>query len=376
MTKIKVMTIMGTRPEVIRLSEIMRKLDLYTNHIMVHTNQNYDYTLKQVFFDELNIRRPDHVLDVRADTIGEQYSHIFVQCEKVMIQEKPDVVLILGDTNSALSCIIAKRLKIVVFHAEAGNRCFDDRVPEEINRRIIDHTSDINLCYTEHARRNLLREGLETRNIFVVGSPLPEVYSTHRKNIEASKILETLKLEKDKYFLASIHREENVDNEANLLSIMNTLYTLGEEYQIPVILSTHPRTRKQLDHLYNFNYGRIVVYSPFGMLNYIKLQKNAFCNISDSGTIHEDAAILGIPAINIRESNERPEVYDSGNVIMTGVDQNAILNAVAMTRRQVDAGVKFANPYGTETNFSDKVVRLILSLTKTVRKRVYHETET
>jgi len=368
MPKMKCMLMVGTRPELIRLSEIIKKLDLYTNHVFVHTNQSYDYELNQIFFDELKIRKPDYVLDVKADTVGEQIGKILTQCEQVMLKEKPDAVLILGDTNSALSCIIAKRLKIIVFHMEAGNRCFDENVPEEINRRIVDHTSDINMCYTEHARRNLLREGLASQDIFVVGSPLLEVYSRHTDKIEGSKILEDLQLESGRYFLASIHREENVDNEKNLCLIIKALRSLGEEYKLPVIFSTHPHTKR---HLEGIDCGRIRLHKPFGMIDYLKLQLGAFCNLSDSGTGHEDAAILDIPMVIVRDSNERPEVYDTGSVVMSGVDMPTIMDAVGLVRGQIDAGVKFDNPYGVEINCSDKVVRLIVGLHKIMRKRKY-----
>ncbi len=364
----KVMTICGTRPEFIRLSEIIKKLDKYTNHILVNTNQSFDYNMSQIFFDELKIREPDYILDVKSETVGEQIGKILTQCEAVLLKEKPDAVFILGDTNSALSCIVAKRLKVPIFHAEAGNRCFDDRVPEEINRRIVDHTSDINLCYTEHSRRNLLREGLHPQDIFVVGSPLPEVYLEHKQSIEDSRILEDLNLEKGEYFLASIHREENVDNESNFQSIIKLLYGLYKEYKMPVIFSTHPRTRNKIEK-WESMFDKAIFHKPFGMADYIKLQLGAFCNLSDSGTISEDAAILGISAINIRESNERPEAYDMGNLIMAGVDSGVILNAVKLVTEQ--KGVRFDNPYEAD-NFSDKVVRLIVGLHKIVKQRKYH----
>ena len=373
MEKIKVMTILGTRPEIIRLSEVMKKLDRYTDHVIVNTNQNYDYELNQIFFDELKLRKPDYVLDVKGETIGDQIGKTLAQCEKAILKERPNAILILGDTNSALSCIIAKRLKIVVFHMEAGNRCFDDRVPEEINRRIVDHTSDINLCYTEHARRNLLREGLDSQYVFVTGSPLTEVYYVNMKNIDGSKILEGLELEDGKYLLVSIHREENVDNERNLRSIIESLNILAEEYQMPVIFSTHPRTQNRLKELNLEIEGRIILHKPFGMFDYIRLQKGAFCNLSDSGTIHEDAAILGIPALNVRESNERPEVYDTGNVIMTGIDVRTIVASVEMVRSQVDAGVIFDSPYDYKTgNCSDKVLRLIVGFHRIVARKKYY----
>jgi UDP-N-acetylglucosamine 2-epimerase len=372
MKDIKVMTILGTRPEIIRLSQVMKNLDRNTHHVVVHTNQNYDYELNEIFFDELGLRKPDYLLNVKSETIGEQIGKILEQSEKVLVSEKPDAVLILGDTNSALSCIVAKRLKLVIFHMEAGNRCFDDRVPEEINRRIVDHTSDVNLCYSEHARRNLLAEGLDSQFIFVIGSPLTEVYNAHRKNIEESRIREKLALKAGKYFLASIHREENVNSDRNLRAIVNSLVRLSEKYAVPVIFSTHPRTRKRLEDI-NLNVGeRIVFHKPFGMFDYIKLQEGALCNLSDSGTIHEDAAILGISAVNVRESNERPEVYDTGNVIMTGTDEETIVSSVEVLINQVAAGAKFSRPYDYEgLNCSDKVVRLIVGMHKTVWQKKY-----
>jgi UDP-N-acetyl-L-fucosamine synthase len=361
MNNIKVMTILGTRPEIIRLSEVMKKLDTYSNHIIVHTNQNFDYELNQVFFDDLKLRKPDYVLDVKSETVGEQIGKILINCERVMLKEKPDVILILGDTNSSLSSIIAKRLKIVVFHMEAGNRCFDERVPEEINRKIVDHISDINLCYTEHARRNLLAEGLYPQYIFVVGSPLAEVYFNNRENISNSNILEHLKLIENKYILVSIHREENVNNTNNISSIIQALNLIIKEYGMPIIFSTHPRTKKRLDDLNLYADKNILFHKPFGMFDYIKLQKGAFCNLSDSGTIHEDAAIFGIPALNVRESNERPEVYDTGNIIMTGVNPDKILYSIKVIRKQFEAGIKFNSPSDYNVlNCSDRVVRLIM----------------
>ena len=372
MKKLKVMTIIGTRPEIIRLSEVIKKLDMYTDHVLVHTNQNYDYELNQVFFDELKLRKPDHVLNVAGDTVGTQIGNILSQTEEVMIKERPDALLILGDTNSALSCIIAKRMKIPIFHMEAGNRCFDDRVPEEINRRIVDHTSDVNLCYTEHARRNLLREGLDTQYVFVTGSPQKEVYEKQKDNINSSRALDRLKLKKNEYFLVSIHREENVDNDRNFRILIEALNEICTEYDKSVIFSTHPRTRNKLNMLGLKTDKRIRFEKPFGMHDYISLQMNAFMNISDSGTIHEDAAILGIPAITVRESNERPEAYDTGNVIMTGVDKDMILNAIKMIRNQLDNRIEFATPPDYDVdNVSDKIARLILKAMN-VKKKKYH----
>jgi UDP-N-acetylglucosamine 2-epimerase (non-hydrolysing) len=371
MLKTKVLTICGTRPELIRLSEIIKKLDKHTDHVFVHTNQNYDYELNQVFLDELKIRKPDYSLAVKADTVGEQIGNILAQTEKVMLKEKPDAILILGDTNSSLSCIVAKRLKVPIFHMEAGNRCFDDRVPEEINRRIVDHTSDVNLCYTEHARRNLLREGLNIQNVYVVGSPLPEVYSVNKDSIDNSNILQELELEPEKYFLTSIHREENVNNEKRLCLIMMSLQTVSHKYGLPIIFSTHPRTQKRIRELEFGNDGRILFHKPFGMFDFIKLQRNAFCSLSDSGTIHEDAAIFGIPVVNVRESNERPEAYDCGNVIMSsGASVNNMIECIDLVRSHI--GIKFDNPYGDE-HCSDRVIKLIVGLHKIVRKKEYGE---
>jgi len=364
MNKTKIMTIMGTRPEIIRLSETVKKLDTYTNHILMFTGQNYDYKLSQIFFDELGIRKPDHTLSVKADNVGKQIGNILSQCEEVLIKEKPNALLILGDTNSALSCIVAKRMGIKVIHMEAGNRCWDDRVPEEVNRRIIDHTSDINLCYAEHARRNLLREGIHPNSIYVLGSPLPEVYGIYQKAIKQSKILERLGLIRGAYLLASIHREENVSNWTNLFEIVRALGAIGRSYKVPIIFSTHPRTREALSHegVKFVDNNNVTLCEPFGMIDYIRLQQDALCCLSDSGTIHEDAAILGIPAVNVRDSNERPEVYDVGNVVMSGTDEDSIAEAVRLVVEQAKAGVRFDRPLDyMATNYSDKAVRIILS---------------
>ena len=355
------MTILGTRPELIRLSETIKKLDMYTDHCLVFTAQNYDYEMSQIFFDDLGIRKPDYTLSVKADSIGKQVANILSQCEAVMVKEKPDVVLVLGDTNSALSCYIAKRLGIRVIHLEAGNRCWSEKVPEEVNRRIIDHTADVNICYTEHARRNLLREGLHPSGIFVLGSPLPEVYKVHEKSIQASDVHDRLGLTDKGYLLASIHREENVENAGRLCAIRHSLVTLAQEYNRPVILSAHPRIREKLANV-TLDGDGILVHPPFGLFDYVNLQLGALCCLSDSGTIHEEAAILGITAVNVRNENERPETYDAGSVVQSGTDKDSIKEAVNLVLKQVEAGVKFDKPldYMAE-NFSDKVVRIILS---------------
>lgn len=373
MNNLKVMTILGTRPEIIRLSETIKKLDEFVDHILVHTNQNYDYELNQIFFKELELRQPNYVLDVKSRSIGEQIGNILAQTEQVMLKEKPDSLLILGDTNSALSCIVAKRLKIPIFHMEAGNRCFDERVPEEINRRIVDHTADTNLPYTEHARRNLLREGLSPDSIYVTGSPMAEVLKANFQKIESSSVLDELNIEKDKYFLVSIHREENVDNSFNLKKILDALESIASKYEYPLIISTHPRTRNRINELNIATNDLFNFHKPFGMFDFIKLQKNAYCTLSDSGTIHEDAGIMGIPALVVRESSERPEAFDNGNVILTGVDLQVILTSIEIVRKQVDNNVKFKNPSDyQEENFSDKIVRLIVGMSKIVPKKKYY----
>ncbi len=373
MTSIKVLTILGTRPEIIRLSEIIKKLDTYVDHVLVHTNQNYDYELNQIFFEELNLRNPDHILNVKSSSIGKQIGNILSQIEEVLLKEKPDAILILGDTNSALSCIVAKRLKIPIFHMEAGNRCFDDRVPEEINRRIVDHTADINLAYTEHARRNLLREGLNSDTIYVIGSPMTEVLKANINRIESSSILDKLSLEKEKYFLVSVHREENVDNAENLKNIFVALNSIAEKYYYPIVVSAHPRTRKRINDLSIEIHEQFILHKPFGMFDFVKLQKNAFCVLSDSGTIHEDAGIMGIPSLVIRESSERPEAYDTGNVILTGTDPQTILTSVEIVRKQYENMIKFSCPLDyRESNVADKVVRLIVGMSKVVLKKKYY----
>lgn len=373
MADLKVMTILGTRPELIRLAEIIKKLDIFTNHIFVHTNQNFNYELNEVFFEEFGLRKPDYLLNVKSSSIGEQIGKIITQTEEVILKEKPDTLLILGDTNSALSCIVAKRMKIPIFHMEAGNRCFDDRVPEEINRRIIDHTSDINLPYTEHARRNLLREGIPSDSIYVVGSPLREVLENNMNKIDNSNILGELGLIEEKYFLVSFHREENVDNEHNLNILVETLEALANKYNYPIVISTHPRTKMRLEKLNISDNELFNFHKPFGMFDFVKMQKNAYCVLSDSGTIHEEAAILGIPALVIRESTERPEVFDTGNVILTGINMDVILQSIEVARKQYEDKISFTTPEAYQNiNVSDIVVKLIIGMSKLVKKKRYY----
>lgn len=360
-SKLKVMTILGTRPEIIRLACTMSALDEHVNHVIVHTGQNYDYELNEIFFRDLQVRKPDHFLQVETSSLGRLYGGILIAVERVLLQEMPDAVLILGDTNSAIAAIMARRMKIPIYHMEAGNRCFDFNVPEEINRRIIDHIADFNLVYTEHARRHLLSEGLPHRRIYLTGSPMREVLDRYRERIETSTALQDLGLYGNRYFLVSCHREENVDYQENLLQILAALEMLAEEFSVPVIVSTHPRTRKRLNEVSRKLDERIRFCKPFGFLDYVHLQMKAMCVLSDSGTISEESAILGFPAVNIRNASERPEAMDAGTIITSGLDPDIILGAV---RAQVGSFCKGQRPtmpsdYAV-TNCSQRVVKLIL----------------
>jgi UDP-N-acetyl-L-fucosamine synthase len=365
MARLKIMTILGTRPEIIRLARVMDRLDTYTDHIITHTGQNYDYELNEIFFEDLGLRKPDHFLGVGGGTLGETLAGILSQTEKVLAKEKPDAVLVLGDTNSAIAAIMARRMKIPVYHMEAGNRSFDRNVPEETNRRLVDHIADFNLVYTEHARRHLLSEGLEHRRILLTGSPMREVLEHYRPQINASNILKTQSLERRKYFVVSLHREENVDNVPRLAALVGALNTLAERYGFPVVVSTHPRTRNRLE-AGDYTFHDLVHYAkPFGFHDYNHLQMNAFCAISDSGTIAEEASILGFPAITPRDAIERPEALDVGCVIMTGLDQDTILDGVSAITQgffaREDANIPHPVPADyCITNTSERVVSLIL----------------
>lgn len=368
----KVMTILGTRPEIIRLSETIKLLDKYTEHILVHTGQNYDYELNEVFFNDLSLRKPDYFLGVKAQTIGAQLGNILVESEKVMQKEKPDALLILGDTNSALSCIIAKRLKIPTFHMEAGNRCFDESVPEEINRRIVDHTCDVNLPYTEHAKLNLLREGLHPKRIFITGSPMREVLEKNMGNIDSSNIINELKLNPNDYFVVSAHREENIDNDVVFNEFIDLLNGLAKKYEKQIIVTTHPRTRKRIEQNKVHLDHRILLHKPFGFFDYVHLQKYAICNISDSGTINEDASILNILAVVIRYSTERPEALDTGNVILTGMNYKDVITSIEVVMDQNNRNITFAIPKDySDNNVSEKVIRIIVGQTKMLRKQIW-----
>ncbi len=366
MTKLKVMTILGTRPEIIRLSRVMARLDQFTDHIIVHTGQNYDYELNEVFFEDLDVRKPDYFLGVGGGTLGETLGGILTETEKALQKEQPDAVLILGDTNSAISAIMARRMKIPVYHMEAGNRSFDMNVPEETNRRLVDHIADFNLVYTEHARRHLLSEGLPHRRINLTGSPMREVLEFYRERIDASDILAQLKLTTKEYFIVSLHREENVDSKTRLTALVEALNALAERYGFPIIVSTHPRTRKRLDALDGISFDQRVQYmKPFGFHDYNQLQQNAYCAISDSGTIAEEASILGFAAITPRDAIERPEGLDVGCIIATGLDRDTILNGIETATSLFDERQKSgkAHPVPADyciQNTSERVASLIV----------------
>jgi UDP-N-acetylglucosamine 2-epimerase (non-hydrolysing) len=363
-SQLKVLTIVGTRPEIIRLSRVMSLLDEYVNHIIAHTGQNYDYELNEIFFKELELRKPDYFMEVDTSSLGASVGEIIRKAEEVIKKVKPDAVLVLGDTNSCLAAYMAKRMHIPVFHMEAGNRSYDFNVPEEINRRIIDHIADYNLVYTEHARRHLISEGLPHRRIYLTGSPMKEVLDHYLPKINKSGILENLKLARGKYFLVSTHREENVDNPANLRKILALLNRLASDYDLPVIVSTHPRTRKRMAELENnIDDPRVQFLKPFGFCDYVNLQMNALCCISDSGTISEESAILNFAAISLRQSMERPEAQDAGTIILTGFEMQGVLDSV----RIVIAEHNGANPRQVPADYqindtSWRVLKLISGL--------------
>lgn len=364
MKKIKIATILGTRPEIIRLARVLSVFDKFFNHKIIFTSQSYDYEMSNIFFEEMDLRRPDHILQVRADTLGKQIGNILSQTEEVLIKESPDAVLILGDTNTALTAIIAKRLKVPIFHMEAGNRSFDWNVPEEINRRIVDHISDYNLAYTEHSRRYLLSEGIDRDKVFVTGSPLAEVFAYYRSRIDDSKILDKIGVSKEEYFIVSAHREENVENDNKLIMLAETLNEIAVKYKKKVIVSLHPRTAKRIE-LKKIKFHKLVIlHKPFGYFDYNKLQKNSYCAISDSGTIQEESAILQFPAIQIRVSTERPEAFDAGSIIVCGLEKDSVISSIeiAVASFSANNGVPTHESY-KELNVSDKVVRIVQGLT-------------
>lgn len=369
-SNLKIITIVGTRPEIIRLSRVIALLDQTVNHILVHTGQNYDYELNEIFFKELELRKPDYFMNADVSSLGATIGDIFKKTEEILIKEKPDAILVLGDTNSCLSAYMAKRMHIPIYHMEAGNRCFDFNVPEEINRRIIDHIADFNLVYTEHARRHLLSEGLPHRRIYLTGSPMNEVLKYYLPKIEKSDILERLSLKPNEYFLVSIHREENVDNPENLKILLDTLTEISKVFKKRIIISTHPRTRRRLDSLKDSSLNKKIEFlKPFGFLDYNKLQMNALCVLSDSGTINEESSILNFPAITVRNSMERPEGLDTGSIILTGLNYQTIINAIELTLTEKENNIKteYTPDYKVE-NTSWRVVKLIVGTTKLSNK--------
>ena len=372
---LKVMTIVGTRPEIIRLSRVIDRLDRYCEHVLVHTGQNYDYELNEVFFNDLGIRRPDQFLEAAGETAAETIGKVIMTADRAMATHSPDALLVLGDTNSCLAVIAAKRRKIPIFHMEAGNRCFDFRVPEEINRRIVDHTADINLTSSEIARDYLLREGLPPDQIIKTGSPMREVIEHYRPGIEKSDVLNRLSLEPRKYFVVSSHREENVDAPDRLSQLVVLLNKLAEHYGEPVIVSTHPRTRKRLDALDIAAHPLILFRKPFGFLDYIQLQMSSHAVLSDSGTITEESSILNFPALNLREVHERPEGFEEASVMMVGLDAARALDALAILDDQPRANerlLRLVRDYEPQ-NVSDKVLRIIVSYTDFVKRRVWRQ---
>jgi UDP-N-acetylglucosamine 2-epimerase (non-hydrolysing) len=366
------MTIMGTRPEIIRLSAVIKKADQYFDHTLVHTGQNWDYTLNEVFFKDLGLRQPDHYLESVGKDLGETMGNIIAKSYEILQKEKPDALLVLGDTNSALAAISAKRLKIPIFHMEAGNRCWDWNVSEMINRKIVDHISDINLPYTENSRRYLLDEGIDGKTIFVTGSPMREVLRDHEAEIEASGVLSELNIEENKYILVSAHREENIDNEDNFMSLMNSINSIAERYQMPVIYSTHPRSQKFIDQR-EFKFHPLVqTLKPFGFMDYNKLQKNAYCVLSDSGTLSEESAMLGFAGVLIRTSTERPEVLDKGTVVIGGIKEDTIEQGIELAVTMRDNDEETVIPFDYEdTNVSVKVCKVIQSYYDIVNKTVW-----
>ena len=372
---LKVMTIVGTRPEVIKLCRVMSELDRCVNHVLVHTGQNYDYELNGIFFQQLGIRKPDHFLNAASDGLAATIGNIITNVDRIFEQEKPDALLLLGDTNSCLSAIPAKRRKIPVFHMEAGNRSFDDRVPEEINRRIVDHVSDINMPYTEHARRYLLAEGLRPETVIKTGSPMREVLDYYKSGIDKSSVLRDLKLRKGDYFVVSAHREENVDDPRNFADFLASLAAMYKHWKLPIIVSTHPRTRKRLQESRARSSAGIRFLKPLGLFDYVKLQMNARCVVSDSGTITEESSILNFPAVTIRQAHERPEGMDEGTLIMCGLKSDSVITAIETVLKQSKGAkrkFRMIEDYSAD-NVSQKVVRIILSYTDYVNRTVWRK---
>lgn len=363
------MTIVGTRPEIIKLATVIPELDKYTNHLLVHTGQNYDYELNEIFFEGMGIRKPDVFMNAAGSTSVETIANVIRISDELFKEHRPDALLVYGDTNSCLSVISAKRNKIPVFHMEAGNRCFDQRVPEEINRKIVDHLSDINMTITEHARRYLIAEGIPAETVIKVGSSMKEVLEKNKERIESSDVLERLGVEQKEFFLLSMHREENLDNTKNFDALIESINDVAEKYKLPIIFSTHPRTQKKIDAGEVRFHPLVRIMKPLGFADYVKLQKNAFCVISDSGTITEESSLLGFPAITIRQAHERPEGMDNGVVIMSGVDKEGVLDAINVVTSQ-DMRMKVVDDYNNDI-LAAKVVRIILSYTGYINRTVW-----
>ena len=374
MKKLKLMTIVGTRPEIIKMSAIIKKSDKYFDHVLVHTGQNYDYNLNEVFFKDLGLREPDYYLGVVGANIGDTMGNVISKAYNLMVEVKPDAVIVLGDTNSCLSVIAAKRLKIPIFHMEAGNRCKDENLPEEVIRRIVDVTSDVNLCYSEHARRYILQSGVKPEYTYVVGSPMAEVLTEVLPQIEASDILERLGLKKGKYILLSAHREENIDIELNFFSLMNAVNSMAETYDMPVLYSCHPRSRKMIEKReVKFN-EKVIQHTPLGFFDYNKLQQNAFCVVSDSGTVPEESAFFHFPAVSVRTSTERPEAMDKGVFTIGSISSDLVLQAVNMAVEMQSNGDDISDvPAYVEINVSTKVVKLIQSYVGIINKMVWRK---
>ncbi len=372
----KVMTILGTRPEIIKMSKVIEELDIYFEHLLVHTGQNYDYELNQIFFRDLKVRKPDYFLDTAKKTAAETIGNIIAKSDKIIDKVKPEALILYGDTNSCLSAIAAKRKKIPIFHFEAGNRCFDSRVPEEINRKIVDHISDINFTLTEHARGYLTKEGIRSDKIFKTGSHMYEVLDNFKNDIRKSKILKKLNLSKNRYFIISIHREENIDDDNNFFNLLEILKDINKVYNYPIIFSTHPRTQKKLDNTKIQNSKNILFLKPFGFFDYIQLQQNAFCVLSDSGTITEESSILKFPAVNLRNAHERPEGMDHGSVILSGISSKRVLESINMVVSHYKKNMKsFDDISGYKNlNLSKQVVRTILSYIDVVNRDTWKKT--
>lgn len=370
MNKLKVVTILGTRPEIIRLAECIKKCDMYFDHILIHTGQNYDYELNEIFFEDLGIRKPDYFLDVAGAHLGETIGNVISKTYEVLSKEKPNALLVLGDTNSVLSTIAAKRLKIPIFHMEAGNRCFDQNVPEEINRKISDHISDINLTYTENSRRYLLSEGFRKDHVFVTGSPLREVLDKYRSQIDGSDVVSRLNLKKEGYIVISAHREENIDLNNNVEILAEALNAVAEKYSMPIIFSTHPRTKKRIAENNIQFHPLITNVPPLGFFDYVNLQVNSFIVLSDSGTISEESAMMNFPAISIRTSTERPEAIDAGSIVLGGIKKEQMLNAIELTLGTFTRNMPIPEEYKV-VNTSDRVVRAIQSYCSIIDKVIW-----